>query len=215
LTAVRALGELPSSLAVNNMLAELLDSDQKTVRLEAFNILAANADGRVMSRAINDDFYLDVIPTKGPPLVYASRIGTPRIAIFGTNVALKLPVVFTAFNNRLSISSSLDHPRAVTIFYRGADVPHPQPVFSSPELVDVILRLAGSGDDRSVQLGYGEIVAVLQGLADAQDYPGGFALQVLPATERRIEAAPVIPERSRPQNSQSQVGDAVSPPGDQ
>ena len=50
-------------------------------------------------------------------MIYASRRGAQRLAIFGNKPALDMPASFTALNNRLTITSDQGE-RAVKIFYR-------------------------------------------------------------------------------------------------
>jgi len=46
------------------------------IRVSALQgVLAANNDMHVLSRKVNDNFVLDLIESKGPPLVYATRAG--------------------------------------------------------------------------------------------------------------------------------------------
>ena len=40
-----------------------------------------------------------------PPIIYASRQGKPRIAVIGKMPDVRLPVMFSALDNRLTISS--------------------------------------------------------------------------------------------------------------
>ena len=51
------------------------------MRINAYKVLAAHGDPRVISRPIADNFVLDVVDCKGPPLIYATRSGEPRLAL--------------------------------------------------------------------------------------------------------------------------------------
>ncbi|HMB94800.1 MAG TPA: HEAT repeat domain-containing protein, partial [Tepidisphaeraceae bacterium] len=202
LTAVQTLAKLPPSPEINEMLRELLDSDQTLVRLEAYRALADNGDAAIISRPIADKFRLDIVPSKGPPLIYASRSGMPRIAVIGTQPRMNLPVMFTAMENRLSISSDPSRP-LLTVFYRGAELRKPISFASSPDVPELIARLGGDGASLagSLDFTYCEVVSLLQMMGDQQRLsapsegklvPVAFVLQEPPRVEQTIEKAPII-----------------------
>ena len=132
-------GELPDSKEVDQMIAQLLDSDRADVRIEAYRLLVANGgaseDSRIQSYNINHRFLLDIVQSSGPPMVYATSTGVPRIAIIGRQVSLRVPVTFTAMDMRLSITSA-DGTKLLTMFYR-------DPLSPDPEQVADAQRFAG------------------------------------------------------------------------
>jgi hypothetical protein len=202
LAAVKTLAKLPSSPEINELLRQLLDSDQTLVRLEAYRALAASGDSAIITRSIADKFLLDIVPSHGQPIVYASRSGIPRIAVIGDKLKMNLPVMFTAMENRLSISSQADRP-LVAVFYGGSNLPKPVSFLSSPDVPELIARLGGAGAGGSLDFTYCEVVSLLQMLGDQQRLsaetdgrlvPVAFVLQQPPSIERAIEKAPVISE---------------------
>ena len=222
IAAVQVLGKIPNSRAVNQLLRDLLDSGQTTVRIEAYKILARAHDASIISRVIasaresaNQKFVLDFVHCHGAPLIYATRVGVPRIAIFGDVPHLKTPVTFTALNNSLMISSQ-PIGEDVTIFFRDAQLRRPVQMSSPPDVGDVVARLAGQMDDGTGQLDftYAEVLAILQGLSDQQllkvTSPTGeplaaaFVLQADSGLRDEIDNAASI-ERGRP------TGDAGAP----
>lgn len=220
LNALQTLGAIPPSPIINQILRSLLDSDTTRVRIEAFQILARNKDPMIYTKVIREKFVLDIVPSKGSPVIYATRRGVPRIAIIGDRAALNLPVMFTALNNSLSISSAPDS-RDLTIFYRGEELKKPAKVLSSPDLAEVVARLGGEGAPGqavSLNFTYGDIVAMLQSMVDGRKLSGmgrngkrepvAFVLQEAPRIDDAINTAPVIPEGARPQ------GDPVKPEGE-
>jgi len=87
-------------------------------RTEAYEILARNK--QLYTKPVNEKFAIDIVPT-GEQLIYASRIGTPRIALIGPTPKLQMPIVFTAMNGRLMIASDIGGGvggKTVTIFFR-------------------------------------------------------------------------------------------------
>jgi len=211
--AVQVLGSLPSTPETNLKIRGLLNSTDALVRLEAYRVLSKNNDSSIFTRVIaqgNEKFVLDLVPSTGPPLIYASRAGQPRIAVMGAKPQLTLPLLFSALDNRLMMTSKETDNGIVTIFYRGEEFPKPVTVLSRPDLAELIARLGGEGPPENVNLdfGYGDVVAMLQSLADSRklvaNYDGKqvnatFMLQQLQTTPDEIRSAPPLPGQSRPQ----------------
>ncbi len=213
LAAVQTLASLPNTPNHNRMLRELLDSQQTPVRVAAYKALADNRDSLIFSKVINEQFVLDIVPSNGPSLVYATREGLPRIALFGTRVAVNQPLVFTALNSEFQISTDPSN-QWLNLFYRGQDIGQPLNVKSGADLGEIVTRLGGEGPtaERKFRFSYGEIVAIVQGLADqrklsatvgtgatAKRVPTSFVLQQAGSIEDAIYAAPAIPGTGRPQ----------------
>jgi hypothetical protein len=183
--AVQVLGALPSSPAVNEMLRPLLNSSETLVRLEAYQVLAANHDNSVFSKPIrggpeNGGFLLDLVQSDGPPIIYATRRGTPRIAVIGNRTSLEMPVTFSALDRRLMISSDPSN-RNLVIYYRPQVPPggprnadeaeklQPVKVLSRPDIAEVVARLSGAGAEdafpgRALRFNYGEILSILSSM---------------------------------------------------
>lgn len=109
LSAIQVLGKLPASSALSQLLRRLLNAPEATVRVEAYRVLAAAGDPAVFSRPVRrndrEKFVLDVVPGDGPPLIYATHQGRPRVAVIGRMPMVRRPVTFTALSRRLMISS--------------------------------------------------------------------------------------------------------------
>jgi hypothetical protein len=211
LEAIATLGGLPSSPERNQRLRDLLTSPNQLARTAAYKILARN--GQLYSQPVKEKFAIDIVPTTGEPLVYASRTGTPRIGLIGPTPKLTTPIIFTAMNGRLMIASDIGGGvggKSVTIFYRRDDEKkEPLRMNSAPDLGEIVARLGGEGaptEDR-FDFSYGEIVAVLQSLAQQKKITavaGSGQARVAPfifeqprETQDLIDSAPVI-ENSRP-----------------
>ncbi len=208
--AIHTLGQLGKSQNIDNVLAELLDSHDPQPRVEAYRILARHGDAHVLSNTVNEKaFILDLIDSKGPPLVWAARSGEPRLAVFGRRLSLQLPLTFTAFDHQLSITSNSDQRKLVTIFDRTDVHGGARTTVSPPELVTIIRLLAGEGpkDDHEstprMSFAYGDIVAIVRGLVDQKQVvdvtdrryvPAAFVMQEAPSTVDDIEESPGVPE---------------------
>ena len=131
LSAVQTLGLLPSSAALNTQIRDLLNCDEAMVRIEAYRVLAQNGDNSVYTRFIspsndpeNEKFALDIVDSDAPPIIYASRQGPPRIAVIGKTPYVRLPIVYSAMDDRLTISS-VGKENYVTLAYRDPAPPRP------------------------------------------------------------------------------------------
>jgi hypothetical protein len=190
LDAVRVLGDLPDSPEVDHMIAQLLDSDRADVRIEAYRLLVANSDllGEaqqsqdsgvtrhygVLSYNVNHRFMLDIVPSQGPPMIYASSSGVPRLAVIGHRLSLRTPLTFTAMDARLSITSS-DGTRLLTMFYRDPLAPQPKKAQTHNDLPEILARLGGEGPADTQQrfdFSFGDVVAIARQLASEHDVYG-------------------------------------------
>jgi hypothetical protein len=204
LSAVKTLGKLPNSQSINEMLRRLLNAPQALVRVEAYQVLAERKDPAIYSKVIGQKFVLDIVPSDGPALLFATRSGTPRIAIIGRKVEMTRPVVFTAFEDRLSITSSSDSGNLM-IYYRGRSVADSIKTISRPDLAEVVARLGGetAPGEAAMDFSYGDVVGILQAMNGAGQLTAAategrpaesvaFMLQETTGLENEIAAAPAV-----------------------
>jgi len=223
LSAVQTLGLLPSSAALNTRVRDLLNSDEAMVRIEAYRMLAQNRDNSVFTKFIspsndpeNEKFVLDIVDCDASPIIYASRQGAPRISVIGKTPHIRLPIVFSAMDNRLTISS-VGKENYVTIAYRDPLRRDLVKVMSQTAVPEIIARLGGAGarDEDHMNFAYGEVLAILQALSDSHEltaddgaghlWSTAFILQDMQRTrDITREAAPIAgPARSGPDFSPS------------
>jgi hypothetical protein len=216
LSAVQTLGLLPSSAALNTRVRDLLNCDEAMVRIEAYRVLAQNGDHSVFTKFIspsndpeNEKFALDIVESDAPPIIYASRQGAPRIAVIGKTPSIRLPIVYSAMDERLTISS-IDNEKYVTMAFRDPLRRDLVKVMSLPTITEIIARLGGAGarDEDHVNFAYGEVLGILQALSDSHQlavsdgaghlWGTSFVLQDLKRTrDITREAAPMM-EPPRP-----------------
>jgi hypothetical protein len=167
LNAVIDLGSLPQTQQITQALRKLLDVEEALVRFEAYRILSRERDASVFTKVIDERFVLDIVRSSGPPAIYATRQGVPRIAVFGERVGVETPVTFTAMNDQLSITSAEPSP-LLKVFYRGREFRQPVTVLSNPDVAELVARLGGEPRDAKdrMSFSYGDILGILQGMAD-------------------------------------------------
>lgn len=192
LGAVRTLGSRPQSVRISRMLSELLSSDNALVRIEAYHVLAEHGWHLIRSREVRGLFLIDRVLCEGAPLIYATRTGTPRIVIFGPDASLKVPVMFSAMDDKLTISTHADG-RNVVLFDRTGDRPEGVRLRLPPDLNEILYRLGGGSDD-GFSMSYSELVGIVHLLAEGGHIPHRFVLQDAPSLREAIEQAPPVVE---------------------
>jgi hypothetical protein len=234
IAAVQTLGVLPASPERNLKLRDVLECRNALARIEAYKVLVRHQDSGVFTRWINDPrdtrpvgergekFALDIVPSGGEPIIYASRSGIARVAIIGPRPALAQPVLFTAMDRRLMIASAEAGGPNVTIFYRDDQRREPVRMASRPDIGEVIARLGGDGapEEDRFDFTYGEVVAILQSLArqrmitaalpDGQVTLAPFIFEQPRDSRELIESAPAI-EQSRPNTDGAATSDETTP----
>lgn len=223
LSAIDVLGKLPASTALNQMLRRLVDAPEASVRVKAYEVLAANEDPSFVSHSVRrwedrEKFLLDLVPSEGPPLVYATQRGRPRIAIIGRFPVIRDGLVFSALGNRLTIAAKQvgeENKSALEIFYRDPRRRAPVRVLARPDVAELAARLGGEGpkQDDKLDFTYGEVLAILQAMVDRGDIvsatrgrdgralAASFVLQEPPQVADQILTAPAI-DAGRPQTDE-------------
>jgi hypothetical protein len=214
LAAVQVLSRLPDSPSTARHLRSLLESAESTVRIEAYRALAAMKDPLIVSLNVEEKFILDIVKTDQPTMIYATRIGPPRIAIIGRGAEVKMPIIFTAQREQFSITETRDN-RLLTLFYRGPELQQPVKLLCEPTIEQFIARLGGRGPrtEAALDFNYPEVVAILGKMSDQKliiespartNIATTFVLQDLPGYDTSVLTAPII-EGPRPISSTQPV----------
>ena len=226
LSAVRVLGQLPRSARVITLLHELIDTDQLLLRIEAYRAMLGAEDSTIYSQSIKEKFILDIVPSQGPPIIYATRVGKPRIALIGQPTRVAAPMLYLTMQNRFSIVAD-PGGQSVRVFFRGGEFQPEANVQMVPDLALLVARLGGGGppleEGGKFDFGYGDVVGILQQLADRQlivptNAPAGrqfaqvtFQLQTLPGVEDPIMTAPPIIETDQRPTTRPATIDGQTP----
>jgi hypothetical protein len=193
LNAVKVLGSVPPSTHTSRMLYELLGTDNALVRVEAYRILAERQWPYIQSRRIHrGQFVIDRVTVGGPPLIFATRVGEPRIALFGSRQAIKTPILFNAMDMKFTISTPAGQANSILVFDRTNERrPEGAQVKMRPDLYELLLRLSGEADD-GFRFAYSDLVGLLHALHEGKHLDATFVLQDLPSIQDAIEEAPPI-----------------------
>jgi hypothetical protein len=136
---------------------------------------------------------LDVVPSTGEYLVYVTRSGQPRIALFGDGMRVRQPIFFTTPNDLVTINSTKADADLQVYRRVGARKRLSEAILAPPDLRSVVLALGGpavkdeSGEFQGLELTYSQVVGVLHRLCEgdvAKKVPAVFVLQRPDATDR-------------------------------
>ncbi len=113
--AIRLLADMPPNPQLNIVLRELVDAEDMTVRISAYEALAKRGDPSVVvSRPMGvertlltrpgdpGEFRLDVIRSN-KPMIYISQQGEPRVVVFGESLSVERPTLVYAWDDRLLV----------------------------------------------------------------------------------------------------------------
>src|SRR5205807_1529857 len=112
--------------------------------------------------------------------------------------------MFSAFDNRLTISTVQGKPKMLDVYYREVGRRNAVEALSGPDVGELVARLGGASDE-GFHFTYGDIVAVLQSMTAAKTVPAAFVLETLPWVERELRGTPGALDEGRPQGETAQV----------
>ena len=215
LASIETLGKVYTPM-IADRLRSLLDSDRALVRLAAYRVLADHKDPIIMSTAVNGEFMLDQIDSPGEPMIYATREGLPRIAIFGHKVDVTEPVTFLTMDQRLMIASQ-DGTDLLEVYYRAPQVSDGVKKMVPPDVPGLVKMLGEMGRTQpgmGLDLSYGDVVAILQDMSSRNQLLGAhngemvsasFVLENISPTMDSIYSAPSLEQDVRPQGGTPDV----------
>lgn len=206
LLAMRTLGDCDSPQAPLALVPLLSDEDQE-IRIAAYEALLQHGHPAVKSikfAHIQDqsqiNFILDVVDSQGPPFVYVRRTRLPRIAVFGSRLAITPPVFFTYPQDAVTVHSTEGADDIRLFTKRGNKMSDELSV--PPRVVSLIAALADlpfkdrAGKLRGIGLPYSRVVQVLADLCKSEAIPARLVLEQTTLTDLLgPEFTPERPER--------------------
>lgn len=170
--AIRELGECRNNARAGAALCELLDLPDTWVRIRAYEALRTADRSTMVSAVVGREpgnFILDVLPSDGPPLIYARRTGVRRIALIGADrMSFKIPLFYSKPGKQVTLSAGAGD-QMLTVIRREAGRVAGE--FKLP--LSVILLTQFMGDDprpgqdkkpRGLGLDYAVVLDVLHSL---------------------------------------------------
>ncbi|MCZ6815943.1 MAG: flagellar basal body P-ring protein FlgI [Planctomycetota bacterium] len=167
------------------VLRKLLDDSDVRVRIAAYESLRRQNHPSINTVSLNDEMViLDIVASDGPFLIYAQRSLQPRIAIFGSQLACRPPVIYPEPSNDskspftlIRINADVGAEKLTILrFNRVSRVVSP-PLSAPVNICALIKYLAGrpetdrNGQLRGLGVPYSEIIDILYGLCRSGAIP--------------------------------------------
>ncbi len=198
--AIELMGSMGYNPEIDIALRPLLDDPDLDIRLEAYEALADRNDPIIHRYVVDKKFDLDLVPSK-EALIYITQTGTPRIAIFGGEAPVKLPMTLVQWDGRLVMRGDPGDER-LSVRYQALQGGGAQQATVAPFLPEIAFSL-GHGVSRDARpsgldMTYSDVVAALHGI-----WRQGFANAEFRAEQDRLLAAilrtdPLTRETIRP-----------------
>jgi len=227
IAAVGRLGRNNPTERSTTLLVELLNDSDTKVRLAAYQSLRFMQSPVIRSVGEKQGlkrFDIDVVPSTGPNLIFATQSGRERIALIGPPLNLPAGLLFVSPNSLLSLSVS-DSPAAATtmpartisnnaggatqlpvVLYYRSPLGDKSATLYSPANLAVILAKLGyepnpldrdyNPKDPFIALSYQEAIETLSSLCRSKDINATFILQPAPMIE---PSATDLTEDARPE----------------
>jgi flagellar basal body P-ring protein FlgI len=198
LPAIGELGRARHASRQMDTLRELLSHDEIEVRTAAYEALLSMDDTlRIERVAVGDGpqrFFVDVVDSDKPGVIYATQSLQPRIALIGSGIAVRRPVFFQSSNNLVTVNA-VESDDPLTVFRRILGTGRFSENFEVEPRLDRFIQVLGDPPRRDAQRGirglglnYGQVLSVLSAMAEAGDVNAKFVLQVPPALRRAYES---------------------------
>ena len=188
LDAVRLLGQARSRTAGQKLLP-LIDDPDPEVRIAAYEALLRQRHPAIAAHVLAHrwdereiNFSLDVLDTRGPPLIYVRRSRAPRIVLLGQRIPITRPLFYNAPSGRLVLNATAADSDIAVMVQIMPD--RPAEKFTVPPQLDRLILLLGSRPDpdeqgrpRGAGLCYAEVIEVLLALSRDRVIPAPVVLE--------------------------------------
>jgi Flagellar P-ring protein/HEAT repeats len=218
----KVLALLPRSIKGARTLKMLLDDEDTAVQITAYESLSAIndrliTDGRVVvadEMGTRVKYVIDVVPAKRP-LVYVTQVGVPRIAVFGSELGFKPPLLARLWDNRLMLSMPPEQGY-VEIFYQpfvrsGPDAASSIKLKAVPNLKTLIYLLGhrptAELPSEGLDLTYSQVVDVVYQLCRQGHIEAPIEVVVTPLAKQIADMENSQNIQQRPETGEAPVGD--------
>lgn len=196
--AIEQLGRIGGGQAAM-ALGQLLNSESQLIRLAAYNALAdGGIQGQLSQYEADTAFDVDVAPSGGRFVIYATQTGQPKLVLFGDPIPLHQPLFHTAMAGRLVLDSTAEGLPVRMWRYVGPRRQRSAVLECEPTVLDLALMLGRTpsrdidGQFRGLGLTYSQVVGVLNELCESGTIGATFVLQRSEATERIYQSGSAV-----------------------
>jgi flagellar basal body P-ring protein FlgI len=198
--AIAELGETRVyRTGVSTALRELLDDEDALVRIWAYEALRQQRDVSIDTRPVGrDNFILDVVASHGPPIIYVHRTHDRRIAVFGSSLRCRQPLLYSHQDRPVTISARSGDNKIVLARKIGGGRRVWDPIQVSFSVQDLI-RVLGSeptegadGQPEGLAIDYPVVIDVLSELCKEGSIPADFRIEQPSVTDLLGPTEPVV-----------------------
>ncbi len=189
LLAVRELGRCEYPQAARQ-LAALLDSEDQELRIAAYEGLRRHKHPSIYTEHFASvreptqvNLTLDIVETKARPLIYVRRTLEPRIAIFGRQTPVSLPLFYNHPDDRVTLTGLEGQSDIAILWCTPAGRLMPEPLMVPARVVELVRALAdrpvenNDGQVRGIGLGHSQVVEVLDALCASGAIPARLVVE--------------------------------------
>ncbi|NOT02568.1 MAG: hypothetical protein HOP29_18325 [Phycisphaerales bacterium] len=197
LKAIRVLASAVDSMRAARPLRQALDDSDPRIRTAAYEALRERGDPTIVSVEVGtESFTLDMVPSRGEPLIYVKRTEDRRIALFGGPILVRPPAFYASPEETLIVNAAAGDAE-VTLLRKsrtGGSVSPP-----IPGELDVSRLIAMLGNDvpqspgetiHGLGVDYGGITRMLAELCAAQSINAQFILETPGAADELLLGRP-------------------------
>ena len=166
LAAIAELGRMGTNPRIDLGLRELMNDPNVDVRLAVFDAMIERNDPTIVEVPVSGRFTMSLVESDHD-MIYIAQTGTPRIAIFGEGLILKLPLTVNTWSGRLLMKGDTED-KEIQVFYRSTS--NDEPIIGlAPTDVPGMVRFLGHettirDPDEGLGLQYGEVIGAMHQL---------------------------------------------------
>jgi hypothetical protein len=161
--AIELLAAMRVDPRIDLGLRGLLNDDDVEVRLAAYEALVERGDPALDRIDVDGAFAVDIVESTSP-MIYITQVGQPRIALFGKDLAVQLPLTVSAWSNRLIVTGDAGQ-KQIEIYYREGDSVQGTTHTVDPSLVKLVEFLGHKttvqDPDPGLGLTYSQVVGAI------------------------------------------------------
>ena len=179
--AIQLLADLPPNPRSLTILRDLLNNENRTIQIAAFEGLRKNNDPLIQKQIIgpNAKFDLYAVPSDRP-MVYIHQQGEPLVVLFGRSLKIKVPLLASAWGSSFMVMNE-DPDEPLKVFYEDPKTGEARTYEPDRQLPSFIRFLARSGsylgEAPGLGMTYAQTIGVLYALHVEKAMGGPLILQ--------------------------------------
>ncbi len=229
--AAECLGDLlvarPDHGRARLLLRRLLDHDKTEIRIHAYRALETAHDSSITAWVFKEGNQREKMAVSvvrcEKPLIWASQSSKPQIVMFGEQLHLNAPTLFSIWDNQLMLKTIPDNPSQIAIRYRNPLHPAAKEmtIANDAPLLAGTFAFRPDQDSKSdgLDMSYSRVVAALQHLSREGHIDAPFELETSDLSEKieyilkLSDVAEMRKETDTPTLEKPAAGDNSGKPG--